>query len=275
MGMHRSGTGMISGMLEALGLFMGAKKEKNNESRFFLEINRWLLRQCGGSWYYPEPFKQLLRNVEALGLTIDYVSYLLKSPRAVMYLGWFKYLVYRTPFNLEIPWGWKDPRNIYTLPIWLKLFPEAKVIHVYRHGLDVANSLYVREKMFLARSKRIYHRRKAFYWLRPKCGGFIKSLECCELERGFALWEKYVDESRRQIRDLGSRALETKYEDVLSDPANSLKRIARFCEMEIVDKRLREVATHVKRDRLYAYKRNDKLKKLAAQFQGRLNAKGY
>ena len=42
LGMHRSGTTMITKMLENLGLFVGAEKEINHESLFFWEINNWI-----------------------------------------------------------------------------------------------------------------------------------------------------------------------------------------------------------------------------------------
>jgi len=42
LGMHRSGTTMITKMLENLGLFVGAEKEINNEALFFWHINNWI-----------------------------------------------------------------------------------------------------------------------------------------------------------------------------------------------------------------------------------------
>ncbi|MBW1793701.1 MAG: sulfotransferase [Deltaproteobacteria bacterium] len=43
-------------------------------------------------------------------------------------------------------WGWKDPRTTLTLPLWLKLFPKARIIHVIRNGIDSALSLWRRCK---------------------------------------------------------------------------------------------------------------------------------
>ena len=39
LGMHRSGTSMIAGMLEELGLFMGNHKDRNNEAFLFMKLN--------------------------------------------------------------------------------------------------------------------------------------------------------------------------------------------------------------------------------------------
>ncbi len=44
-------------------------------------------------------------------------------------------------------WGWKDPRNTFTLPMWLKVFPNAKVIHVLRDKESVARSLMKRNQV--------------------------------------------------------------------------------------------------------------------------------
>ena len=45
--------------------------------------------------------------------------------------------------------GWKDPRNTFTLDLWLKLFPNAKIINIMRHPLDVSQSLLVRQNKLL------------------------------------------------------------------------------------------------------------------------------
>ncbi len=36
-GMHRSGTGMISRLVEEMGLFVGTEKDGNNKSLFFIK----------------------------------------------------------------------------------------------------------------------------------------------------------------------------------------------------------------------------------------------
>ncbi len=46
-GMHRSGTSMISRILEELGIFMGKSKDANHKASFFHNLNNWLLQQSG------------------------------------------------------------------------------------------------------------------------------------------------------------------------------------------------------------------------------------
>ena len=43
--------------------------------------------------------------------------------------------------------------TVATLPIWLSLFPEARLIYIVRHGVDVASSLMVRERKLLQKRK--------------------------------------------------------------------------------------------------------------------------
>src|SRR5882762_1173779 len=126
-GMHRSGTTLVTRMLEDLGLFVGATREGNEEASFFLAINRWLMFQSGAAWDYPEPIAYLLQHKEIRALARDYiVRYLMESPRVISFLGWRNYWRYGTLVELDCPWGWKNPLNTYTLPLWLDIFPEAK-----------------------------------------------------------------------------------------------------------------------------------------------------
>ena len=51
-GMHRSGTTMLTRFIEGSGIFMGSKKsmDKNEESFFFQRINEWILYQKNATW---------------------------------------------------------------------------------------------------------------------------------------------------------------------------------------------------------------------------------
>jgi hypothetical protein len=37
-------------------------------------------------------------------------------------------------------WGFKDPRNTFTAPVFLDIYPKAVILHIIRDGLDVAES---------------------------------------------------------------------------------------------------------------------------------------
>src|SRR5205085_206751 len=57
------------------------------------------------------------------------------------FLGKKLYERYRSPFNLDIPWGWKSTVSIFIFPLWLDLFPNAKVLYIHRNGIVVARSM--------------------------------------------------------------------------------------------------------------------------------------
>lgn len=274
-GMHRSGTSMISRMLETFGLFMGTKKDPNNESLFFRDLNEWVLNSAGGAWDNPEAMQYLIENIALKSLTSDYLRHRFQGPGSVVYWG-LRRLLRRTSTALtQKPWGWKDPRNTYTLPLWLDLFPQARVIHVVRHGIDVAQSLKVRNEASLINASLAHEKRKSLGALYHKKGRFIASTKVQSLPEGFLLWEQYVTQNRSAAAALGERWLEVKYEDFLSEPAAILSNLARFCDLSPGKDQLETVAKRADPSRAYAYRSNPTLMEFADTVSARLAAFGY
>lgn len=277
-GMHRSGTTMITRLLEGLGLFVGQKKEGNHEALFFHHINEWIASQCGGFWDHPEPIQELIENRDIRAMVTEYIDgYLLKSPRTIGFLGWRKYLRCRSLHNLDFPWGWKSPLNTYTLPLWQDLFPDARVIHIYRHGVDIAQSLKIRGRREMQRTRlqQLYYDLRFLHWIRPKPGSFIESVRCDSLEGGLSLWEEYLSEARSHIGKMGGRAIEVKYEDFLAEPTETLMRLAAFCGVTSDHAAVEMAASRVKTERAYAYRRNPELRAFADQVAKRLVVQSY
>jgi hypothetical protein len=266
---------MVAEMLEQCGLFSGLKKDPNHESLFFQDKNDWIMHECGATWDHPEPMHYLADNKEVRTLIKDYLLRSLKAPAAIRYLGWKKYMQYRSPVNLDIPWGWKDPRNTYTLPFWLDVFPGAKVIHICRHGVDVASSLKIRQDKVLAYETSAYEKRKARYLLKSKNGRFTDSVRCLSLEGGFSLWEEYMQEAKRQTADLGERVMNIRYEDFIANPGAMLKDVAGFCGLPADEKLIAHAAGKVKTGRAYAYTSDNVLQDFEGQVLSRLRANGY
>jgi Sulfotransferase family len=274
-GMHRSGTSMITRMLEQLGLFMGKDKDGNDEAKFFLKLNDWLLGKAGGAWDNPEIFHYLLNDKPVRALTLDYLDFSLSSPSTLSFLGFQAYWQYRSPKNLTIPWGWKDPRNTFTLPLWLDLFPQAKVIHIYRHGIDVASSLYVRREKIIKTVEKNYKYRKLMRFVGPGNDNFIPSVRCSSLEGGFSLWESYLEEAQRHVKSLGGRALEFRYEDFLLNPPHYLKELAQFCDLEADDTTIQTVAAQAEVSRAKAFQNSPELTAFSQRVLERLQRYGY
>ncbi len=278
LGAPRSGTSMLARLLERLGLFIGKERNEMEEARFFHRINNWIISQSGGRWDFPAPTRLVLDHEQVRRSTVDYIRFLLGSPRVVRYLGWRQYLRYHSVFHLDLPWGWKSPFSTFTLPIWLEVFPGARVIHIVRHGVDAAQSLRVRGPLVMERNtwgRKIYYSFKALHWIRPKQGNFLESIRCASLEGGFSLWEEYVSEARKSVRELGERALEIKYEDLLLNPRPELRAAARFCELSATDEDIARVARQARKERAYGYRNHPELAAFAERMAERLKLHGY
>lgn len=274
-GMHRSGTSMLSQALEAAGLFLGWRQiPQHQEAQFFVRLNTWVLQQTSGGWEAPDSVKYLLDRPEARRAVVDYLAFALRSPRAVSFLGPARYGRLRSVERLSEPWGWKDPRSTFTLPLWLDIFPEAKIVHVYRHGVDVAESLRVRQGEMADRSlDRVRSHRRA-QLLTTRHTELAAGLRFSSLDEGLSLWERYTRVARDAVASLGDRAFELRYEDFLAAPVESIEELARFCGLEDTS-RAAEAVAHVNASRAFAHRRSDELRAFAALHADRLAAFGY
>lgn len=261
-GMHRSGTTMITQLLEIMGLFVGSSKDENCEAWFFLKLNDWLLRQCHGGWTHPEHIEHLLSHKQARDLTVDYLKHLLHGLPVAEYTGVYKFISGELPFQMSKPWGWKDPKNTFTLPIWLDIFPEAKIIHIYRNGVDVANSLWVRaEERELKPALELHsNRKKCFqYWFYKKKIGFSDSLRCLSLMEAFKLWEEHVAKAFEQLKLIPNERITIKYEEFLVKPEKFLIDMASFSGLDINPAKLAAAVAIVRSERGNAYKNRPEL----------------
>jgi len=274
-GMHRSGTSMLTRLLEDLGLFVGWRKQADHEALFFLDLNQWLMAQCGGSWDRPETIRDLVGHAEARALVRDYLEVSLRSVRSVSFLGAGRWLHDRDVASLTEPWGWKDPRTTFTLPIWLDLFPDAKVVHVYRHGVDVAQSLRHRHGVVLQQRAERYRKLRWTYAFRAKQTGFSVGLRSASLAEGFALWESYLEQGREQVRARGENGFELAYESFLAEPASTLAEIADFCGLDADPARCEQLVSGVRGDRGLAYQSDPELVAFADAVKDRLALHGY
>jgi len=274
-GMHRSGTSLMTRVLARMGLFVGAERDPNEEALFFLRINRWLVRQAGGAWDRPAPVLDLLAHRDVRRLAHEHVERLMRSPKAASYLGLHQYLRHRGIRRIDAPWGWKDPRNTFTLPLWLDLFPDARVIHVCRHGVDVARSLLVRHQKVVDHAKRMRGRARPFDWVRFEQGPFADTVRCSTLEGGFDLWDEYVRQASDSVRALGDQAMEVRFEEFVADPRPWLVRMSDFCGLDARNGMIDEARAIVRQGRSFGYRRDPVLQAFAQRMGPRLSVVGY
>lgn len=132
LGMHRSGSSLTSGLLEALGVDMGerlmAESRANPvgyfEDEAFLQLNRKILHAAGGTWYDPP-------TAEAI------------EAQQASFRPEVEALVQHKP----VLWGWKDPRTSLTLPVYLERLPRPHIVVTHRDPEAIAKSLVSRGDM--------------------------------------------------------------------------------------------------------------------------------
>lgn len=139
LGMHRSGTSAVAGLLHKMGIDMGldlmlGDSEANPagyyEDRPVMKLNEDILACWGGSWDRVP--------------TAAYLS-LARLPADLVF-EIRKYLTARTTDTDVDRWGWKDPRTVLTLSVWLPFFQNPKIVIVRRNSEAILRSLDRREK---------------------------------------------------------------------------------------------------------------------------------
>jgi hypothetical protein len=275
MGMHRSGTSLVAGLLQRFGVFIGKRLDVNHESVFFQNINEWLLHESGGSWACPKAIDQLLVDAQGRDLTVRFLEMFLQSPRAMSYTGIGRYMCCGGLRGLRTVWGWKDPRNTYTLPLWLELFPNAKVVNVSRHGVDVAQSLKVRRERRQAELASRVFRYRPYYNLALRRAWFPSGARCATIEGGLSLWEEYMDRGRQHAQQMSTRMLSIRYEDLLETPEPTLRKLVDFCELSASTNELVAARQGLDPTRAYAYRRDPSLALTAQRERALLDRFGY
>lgn len=269
-GMHRSGTSMVMRLLARLGLFTGWELDANAEAVFFVLRNEAILHAQGGRWDDPSPIDRLLAEPRLRERLRDAMRRELDSPATISYLGPLRFLRWRSLQRLSFAWGWKDPRNTLLLPLWLEIFPDARVVHVVRNGIDVALSLAHREQQRLEHILSGAGRLReavgagdrpagtgalAWAWsqihLRHYRGGPWRRLgrwrlhPSIELEHGFALWADYLQRAAA-AKELTDGLLEVRYEDLLAQPAEQISQLAEHCRLPATAERIAAAAATIR-----------------------------
>lgn len=220
-GMHRSGTSLLTHILAEMGLYIGNQLDKHNESVLFKGINNRLLLEVGASWFRPEPF---LTKLNQEGFVQN------QAERAFRWVeeGIGQYGQVRP----EQGWGWKDPRNTLTLPVWLHVFPNAKVINIERHGIDVSLSLQRRE------IKRIPYQ----VFGRAKEKGMFPPT----IKTAYELWCLHL----RIVEGLHNQCfkwMSIRYEDLLSNPKTSIVDLQEYLDLDVMPSKVEWIVEQVVR----------------------------
>ena len=150
LGMHRSGTSLLTGTLQEAGLVLGDvvhaaphNRKGNRESIPIQILHEDLLERAGGSWDQPPEAVKWARVHVALRDQII------------------------ARFQGQPVWGFKDPRTLFCLEGWLDALPELQLVGIVRHPESVARSLQARNGFPLERGLQLWlhYNRRLQRWL--------------------------------------------------------------------------------------------------------------
>ncbi len=135
-GFHRSGTSVVTSLLQQAGLFIGEKlldpAPSNPYGHFedteVVDIHERILRDNGANWQRAEPLIPVVDQVRWRAME-DLVLRRRKEHRL---------------------WGFKDPRLCLFLSLWKHVLPEARVVVVFRGPAECAGSLEHRHSQHIA-----------------------------------------------------------------------------------------------------------------------------
>jgi Sulfotransferase family len=117
-------------------------------------------------------------------------------------------------------WGDKTPDQVRDIPTLARIFPRAKIIHVFRDGRDVALS-----------------------WARHPFGPR-------NLFAAATKWKRHVSAGRRDGPALRDSYIEVRYEDLLRDPMNAMRKVCEFLDEPFTEDVLRPAPRY----RMYAWR---------------------
>ncbi|WP_424767317.1 glycosyltransferase [Paenibacillus sp. sgz302251] len=163
LGMHRSGTSVVTRAISALGAYVGEEDEllppqEDNPEGFweyqqFVSINDQILQQLNLVWdsvgIFPENWWEL--------------------PEINIYKEAIKQIILEKFMHHPL-WVFKDPRTCILLPLWKLIFAElnieCKFVITIRNPLDIAASLWKRDGYSMEKSIGLwaYYTISALYW---------------------------------------------------------------------------------------------------------------
>ena len=271
-GMHRSGTSMVTNILKKLGLTIGSKLDSNHESIFFQRINIWMMSLLGSSWDSPKSFENIDKDVKEN--IIIQLNKLLNSRTNSLYFGWSS-IIKKGSFNeIDRPWGWKDPRNSFTSSIWKEVFPNLKSIHIIRHPIDTAESLFRRQKK--EREKDIQREKKYSDLVKSLLSITHTSYNSSMLLNSYDDCFNLIDSYYTQISDkVDQEALVIKFEDIISNPEIEIQNMLSYCNLPSNEKDIVNVAKDIDKSRSYAYRSNSDLLEFENLFSQLIERMGY
>ncbi|HVU05841.1 MAG TPA: sulfotransferase [Polyangiaceae bacterium] len=151
LGMHRSGTSLVSRILNLLGATLGPEDDlmppkPDNPTGFWesltvTQIHDDLFAELGGRWDRPPVLAEGWETAEKLDPFVNRIRAVVESHFAGAELA-----------------AWKDPRGSFFIPLWRRVVPVAGTVLCLRDPDEIVGSLAAREGMDPERAAALFLR---------------------------------------------------------------------------------------------------------------------
>ena len=202
LGMHRSGTTLLAQILDAAGVYMGSRLSGNHEPRLFQDANRHALDFFGCSWCRVDGLPS------ASALKLGYAS--LVNALGERLVQDIEHGFLDGCETTHTQWGWKDPRNCLTAPLYLRLFPQARAFFIFRRARAVVDSMLTRNRRLLAKN--------------PLPDGPRDIAGALDERAAYALWDLYNSRAL-EVLPCFRQAIAVCYEDLVDSPGREIARV--------------------------------------------------
>lgn len=258
-GMHQSGTGLVSDLLNHAGIFMGHDLNENGNSELFEKLNSWMFLQAGATWDNPYNFAFI---DEGFSMKVaKSIKRHLKGRQLKPFLDEVRRR-YSKVEKFDFDWGWSDPLNTFSLEIWKEIFSNPRIIHVYRNPMDVAASLKKQNELFKeSMSEGFFNSIKRRNLERRLSNEkiFSLSLRTYNLEESFKLWNEYVVRAMDVEQTTGFKAYQLCYEDLVCNFKSETEKLFKFLGFSIPDGAFIEMQPKVEKEKCYTFLKDDTL----------------
>lgn len=270
-GMHRSGTSLVSRILDDCGVMMGKDLQEDHESLFFISLNEWIYENAGASWERPIALSELTNLPPAMEAIEDYVRKRLSSRSSRAYSG---RALKKGVFDMDVMWGWKDPRNGPTLPLWRSIWPDMKVIHVIRHGVDVAASLKTRNSAHWKGDVSRFKKWLPTYSWRSSKSPIMRGQRSSTLEGALSFWSEQLEIETEILGSIENKIV-VRYEELLSSPRESITKILEYVSLQVTEEQLLTIEETINPSRAFAFRKDPQLSEFAENNSETLEKHGY
>ncbi|MGM0519942.1 MAG: sulfotransferase family protein [Campylobacterota bacterium] len=174
---------------------------------------------------YKSDFGEYVKKEKIVGNIKDYTE------------AFFEFL-----YGKDFIFGDKTPHYGTNLDIIIKIWPDAKIIHLMRDGVDSAHSMLGHEGFVKNINGQV--KPKDLDRMMYKGVQVNYSNEKISINQALQFWENVILETDKGFQNIKSKnRLEVKYEDIVFYPAKEISKIAEFLDIEDDKKALNKAIT--------------------------------